>query len=62
MGVANGIHSLTRAIGPPIAGLLYDHAVHLPFLTGAVAMLAIGAFAVFVIPGVQRSVAVNEAC
>lgn len=44
-GLAQGIASLARAVGPPVGGFLYDRGGKWPYLVGAAILVSIGAFA-----------------
>ena len=55
MGLSQGVGSLARAVGPPIAGYLYDIGPSRPYLVGAGVLGIFGAFAVSIRGRQQRS-------
>ncbi|MGB2986634.1 MAG: MFS transporter [Phycisphaerae bacterium] len=48
LGLTQGIGSLARAAAPPVGGFLYDVGPSLPYWVGAVLLVGVGVFAVWV--------------
>ena len=60
LGLFQGVSSLSRAVIPPIAGLLYDLGPPWPYWIGAATLAFVGLYATYIRPAQQKALATES--